>query len=49
MTSNIKELREAIINLKSSKYMYIDKSESKNMYRKQYENPRISKSGNSTQ
>ena len=30
MTSNIKEIKGTIINLKSSKYMYIDKSESEN-------------------
>ena len=29
MTSNIKEIKEMIVNLKLSKYMYIDKSESK--------------------
>ena len=36
MTSNIKEIRGTIVNLKSNNYMYINKSESKNMHRKQY-------------
>jgi len=48
MSSNIKEIKGTTVNLKSSKYMYIDKSESENMHRKQYENPKISKSGIST-
>jgi len=30
------EIRESVVNPKSSKYMYIDKSESENMYRKHY-------------
>ena len=34
MTSNIKKIKGTIINPKSSKYMYIDKSESENMNRK---------------
>ena len=31
MTSNIKEIKGTIVNPKSSKYMYIDKSESDNI------------------
>jgi len=29
------KIRESVVNLKPSKYMYIDKSESENMSRKQ--------------
>jgi len=49
MTSNIKEIKGTTVNLKSSKYMYIDKPELENMHKKWYDNPKISKSGNSTQ
>jgi len=36
MTSNIKEIKGTTINLKSSKYMYIDKSESDSLHKKRY-------------
>ena len=32
--SNIKEIKGTTVNLKSSKYMYIDKSESESMHKK---------------
>ena len=46
---NIKEIKGTTVNPKSSKYMYIDKPELENMHKKWYDNPKISKSGNSTQ
>jgi len=49
MTSNIKEIKGMTVNPKSRKYKYINKSESKNMHRKWYGNPKINRSGNSTQ
>ena len=36
MTSNIKEIKGTTVNPKSSKYMYINKSELINMHRKRY-------------
>jgi len=35
MTSNIKKIKGTTVNSKSSNYMYIDKSESESMHRKQ--------------
>jgi len=36
MTSNIKEIKGTIVDPKSSKYIYINKSESESMHRKWY-------------
>jgi len=33
MTSNIKEIKGTTVNLRSSKYIYVDKSESESMHR----------------